>query len=101
MSNFKISPSRSLLPVGPRRGPENSIVKVGEIGRHAHIFPKFGTGDQGDLGCGGHPWLGVRLWISNGHLRFERGVVEAPPSFDDLHLVAVRPAAIRVGFTDP
>src|SRR5262249_42443128 len=42
-----------------------------------------------------------RLGIRNRDLGFECAVVETLPSFGDLHLIAMRPTAIRIGISDP
>src|SRR5262249_26325256 len=80
---------------------EHPVVKVGEIRRHAEVFAKFSAGNQRDFGGGHFPRGGVGLWIDNGDLAFDRAIVEAAPSLDDFHFIAVSPATVRVTCADP
>src|SRR6266446_1723878 len=66
-----------LLVGGARCRQGHFVVELGEIRRHAEIFPKLGAGNQGGPGCRGHPWFGVRLGIDNRDLRLDRAVVQA------------------------
>src|SRR5262245_17417243 len=100
-AEFRNTWLNSLLISGPCCREKNVVVKRRVIRRDAEILSKLRAGHQDGLGRRGHPWLGVRLGINNRDLRLDRAVVQAAPSFHDLHLVAVRPAPIGIGFTQP
>src|SRR6202521_4380474 len=65
------------------------VVKPVFFRRRTDLLKNSGLGiDE----CNGfrHPRLGIRFWIGQRHIEFQRVLVDAPVALDEAHLVAVR-----------
>src|SRR5436309_11532429 len=83
-------------------GPsKHRLVEVLVIGWHAEVFPQLSARDELDRGLRGYPWLRVSLGIDDGEFGLQRAVVYALIAFDDLHLVAMRPASVGIACGKP